>query len=42
MISLNIPYIKEEEYQKRMADYIDEITFSKEVLSASLELILEI
>ncbi len=24
MISLNIPYIKEEEYQKRMADYIDE------------------
>lgn len=37
MISLNIPYVKEEEYQKRMADYIDETVQQADIVKSDAE-----
>lgn len=37
IISLNIPYVKEEEYQKRMADYIDETVQQADTIKLETE-----
>lgn len=37
MISLNIPYVKEEEYQKRMAEYIDETVQQADIMKSETE-----